>query len=188
LPFLCIFTITSLHAAGWFAAGLFVSKVVDTGSQTVLIQSHNCGNANLTYDDGQKSEMLTVSNKVLSDMNVAWNYAHACYRENADPLDCKMPRPQLNVTFLYNTTCPFPGLRLYSDNAAFSVDSGLLNSNKDLGINARTSDQVNYRRVTTCAPLNTTGFKYFDNATERSPFPDGDILEKFNFGPNPYYQ
>jgi hypothetical protein len=36
---------------------------------------------------------------------------------------------------------------------AFRVDSGLLDSNKDIGLNAPTKDSVSFRRVTTCAPI-----------------------------------
>lgn len=187
-PFLCILIITTLHAAGWIAAGLFVSKVVDTGNQEVLIKGVNCGYPNLTFDTGQKSEMLTANNKVLSDMNAAWSYARACYGDaSAAPLYCMMPNRQLYGTYRANATCPFPGLCVYSDHDALSLDSGTINSNRDLGINAQTSDQINYHRVTTCAPLNTTGFKNVSNATEESYFPVGHIIESFNFGYNPYF-
>lgn len=41
---------------------------------------------------------------------------------------------------------------------AFIVDSGLMNSDSDFGINAPPSDQVTLRRVFTCTPLETNGF------------------------------
>lgn len=157
--------------------------MADTASPPVLINGTNhCGYPNLTIDDSQLQRMMTVYNKILSDMNAAWDYAQSCYVNYTVPLGCMMHAQQLFGSNSARAPCPFPGLCLSSDSPAFSIDSGLINSHVNLGINAKPSNRVNYHRLTTCAPLNTTGHMRLVNATEDSAFPTGDLIQEFDFG------
>jgi len=177
--------LATLHAAIWVAAALFVSRVADTSSPEILLHSSNtCGYPNLNYDDSQLSQMLTVYRKVLSDMNDAWSYGESCYVDYTVPTGCMMPDQELYALVSQNATCPFPGLCMFGDTAALEIDSGLINSDLTLGINAKPSNRVNYHRVTTCAPLNTTGYKILVNSTQGSGYPVGNLVEDFDFGPD----
>jgi hypothetical protein len=51
------------------------------------------------------------------------------------------------------------------DTAAFSMDTGRLDSHVYFGINAAPKDRVLFRRVTTCAPINGTSFGVLRNTT-----------------------
>lgn len=53
--------------------------------------------------------------------------------------------------------CPF-GSDLCSVKDAVSLDTGYLNSQFHLGINAPAGDSIDFRRVATCAPLHVRGF------------------------------
>jgi hypothetical protein len=52
--------------------------------------------------------------------------------------------------------CPFGGNACLTD--AVRYDSGLVNSNKDIGINAPLKESISFRRVTTCAPIRTDNY------------------------------
>ncbi|KAE9380665.1 hypothetical protein N431DRAFT_459586 [Stipitochalara longipes BDJ] len=127
---------------------------------------------------------MTVYQKVLLDMDDAWNYAESCYVDYTVPVGCMMPTQAIAATEDQNATCPFPGLCIFSDTAALGVDSGLINSNSIFGITAKSFNQVNYHRATTCAPLNTTGYKVLVNATKDYKFPLGHLIADYEFGSN----
>ncbi|KAF2813088.1 uncharacterized protein BDZ99DRAFT_496164 [Mytilinidion resinicola] len=62
-----------------------------------------------------------------------------------------MVRPRLNSTITRNSPCPFAdGV---CETPALKFDSGLVDSNDDMGLNAREEDSIQIRRVTTCAPV-----------------------------------
>jgi len=177
------FFLAIMHASVWTVAALFVSRVAYTLSPEILIRGNHCGYANWTVGP-QESEQEVFFRKVLSDLNDAWIYASSCYVNYTVPLSCMMPTQQFSATHR-NVSCPFPGLCLLPDDtAAYSIDPGLISSNNDLGINAPLTDQMFYHRISTCAPINATGYSRRVNATTGSTFPVGDVLEQFYFGPN----
>jgi hypothetical protein len=82
-------------------------------------------------------------------------------------------QPTLPVTSDDNPSCPFASELCYSseivDIAVVNMDTGKLDSNLHLGINARAKDRITYQRIATCAPLDTTGY----TTTEQVNNPDG---------------
>ena len=70
------------------------------------------------------------------------------------------------------------------------LDTGLINSHFDLGINAPPEDRVEYRQVLECAPLRTDAFATF--TTNRSEVQitsnfhtfENEQFIKFDYGPN----
>jgi hypothetical protein len=52
--------------------------------------------------------------------------------------------------------CPFGGNACLTDAVRF--DSGLINSNNDVGINSPLKQSVSFRRVTTCAPVRVDNY------------------------------
>lgn len=177
--------IAVLHAAAWIAAALFVSRVANTSNPSILLRPASCGYASLSFDT--KEDRDNAFYKIRSDMKDAWTYAQSCYVPYPIPVGCMMPTQEFFASGTENITCPFPGLCLYSDTAAIQYDTGLINSNVHFGINAPPSEQVNYERITTCAPLNTSSFESLSTATSASAFPIGDLLEVFDLGPNSDY-
>ncbi|KAL9615740.1 MAG: hypothetical protein Q9160_009297 [Pyrenula sp. 1 TL-2023] len=59
-----------------------------------------------------------------------------------------------------NVSCPFPGKdRICIRNSTnFRVDTGLLDSHHDLGLNAALKDRIQFRRVIECGPIKTKGY------------------------------
>jgi hypothetical protein len=58
---------------------------------------------------------------------------------------------------------------LINDQSAFSMDTGLIDSHLDLGINARPANRIKFRHVTTCAPLHGKNWISIENATSFGP-------------------
>jgi hypothetical protein len=84
------------------------------------------------------------------------SYVRTCYNaDTAGAADCShFVRQNLmgeNSSVEYKAACPFGGDACLTD--AVRYDSGLINSNEDVGINAPLKESVSFRRVTTCAPI-----------------------------------
>ena len=70
---------------------------------------------------------------------------------------------------------------VYGDTAAYSADSGLIDSREDLGINAPDPGIVHFRKTTTCAPIRTIGYQNVTNFTETN-----SQMMHYYFGPLSY--
>jgi hypothetical protein len=66
--------------------------------------------------------------------------------------------------------------------SAYQADSGYINSNNNLGINSPSGFAINYRKVTTCAPLVTDNFLKWQD-TEPGQLA-GDQNLRFYYGPS----
>lgn len=136
----------------FITAGLSVSQVTRPayGTNQVLLRSTNCGLQNwLDPVDNQD---------LFSQMGINWAdgirqsraYATECYNNPNKTLGCtSLPVQELPFTMVMNASCPLPPRCL--DTIHF--DTGLLDSHKHLGINAKDSDRVNFQMTTTCAPI-----------------------------------
>jgi len=166
---LSLVLLAGLHAVVFAACGIFVAKVSGT-SDDVLLRSHQCG----TLDDTQPlPESDTSFNSFLStfaieneNIRISSNYVASCFRNTSStPANCESyarKRPRWDLT--EQATCPFTGDMCYSAphmttaNLAVHLDSSLINSDLDLGINAPTSERITIRKTLTCAPIKTEGF------------------------------
>ena len=134
----------------------------------MLSRSPHCGIWNGTYiniaeagPDLTNRETLAMTmqygNKAVQDVNLALNYAQACYsaeEESISPTCKSLQVPTFNYT-AHNTSCPFGAGLCRSDGVVF--ETKLLDSYYDFGINAKREDRLTYQRRSTCAVLNVTG-------------------------------
>jgi hypothetical protein len=173
--------IAVFHFAVFTLAGLFSSRVTGASSNEVLLQSTNCGNWNdasqadfgdVNYTD---TDAVTAIFRyqhhlgTLSDQGVA--YARSCYNASGgdkERVECTgYANPAINWTSTLNDPCPFAeGVCVASPIGALQLDTGMLDSHNDLGINAPKGKRLAYRRLTTCAPVRTEGFLMTVNGTE----------------------
>ncbi|KAL8924268.1 MAG: hypothetical protein Q9172_002741 [Xanthocarpia lactea] len=150
-------------------ASVFSSEVTQGAGHETLVRSGNCGF--LLYGEDDKVEMI------VPDTLAATSYSRACYGAAREPLLCNQyAQRRLGWTTNPNATCPFaPELCMYGDApTGYEMDTGLLNSQEDLGINAPDSDRVQYRKVTTCSPIHTRGYYEEYNETDVSRQQYGD--------------
>jgi hypothetical protein len=140
----------------------------------------------LKQEDVPAENALYAISKLTCDRSLA--YSNACYRGVSSAYACNEFMHRY-LESKVNTTeeCPFPGDVCITP--AFSVDSGYVDSDIHLGINAPASNRISFRKKLTCAPVNadnyTSGW-----TTEGSPpiFPwDPDLIsgaayKYYNFG------
>ncbi|KAH8731499.1 hypothetical protein GQ44DRAFT_604872 [Phaeosphaeriaceae sp. PMI808] len=81
-----------------------------------------------------------------------------------------------------SVACPFGGNACVTDAVRF--DSGLVDSNKDVGLNSPPKDGLSFRRVTTCAPIKVERYatKWHDNLTEQYGKQGSTGVKFYEFG------
>jgi hypothetical protein len=162
---------TFLCVCGWAVATGFSSKVSTTAGEEVLISSPNCGTLN-GYLDLNLSDIQSLYNPYMAKIiQTSASYAQQCYSSNTSgALGCDtFVQKRLATTVIANASCPFSGGICQSNNSNLILDTGLLDSNDDFGLNAPSDQRFQYRRVVQCAPMVTQGYTSLYNlSSDRS--------------------
>jgi hypothetical protein len=146
------------------------SEVVKAAGQDRLIRGSQCGYWNT---DGTDTGQGSFGAKLLRDSQNAATYARDCYAGSADMLKCNayaIPHIKWEGK---QAECPFKDGICYRNNT-YQMDTGLIDSHHDLGINMPQKERLKYRRVATCSVLDNEG--YIDNNVTTE-------LTKWNYGP-----
>jgi hypothetical protein len=162
-PFLLL---GALNLALFSVASVFTSQVTRVPGNSTIILGPSCGELTFNYSRYGNGDIITQS-KILADTYEAAAYVRQCYGDNANGLACRVyNRPSLEFTTNPNAACPFASnICLYNDKSAFSMDTGLIDSHWDLGINAQPEHRIKYRHLTTCAPLHAKQWTTTANVT-----------------------
>lgn len=163
-------------------AGVFSSEITKAAGNETLVRSPNCGQLDLNGTAGSQQAAYRAID--VNDNLAATTYSRACYANTQNILQCNQYiRQQLPWKSDRNATCPFSAdLCVYGSTSAYEMDSGLLDSHDDLGMNAPKSDRIQYRKVTTCSPIQTPGFTTMMNVTDPNDPAYGDLLQQFAYG------
>lgn len=158
--------ILTIFFLGSFAfAGIFSSKIATSTSTEVLVSSPNCGGQTDSGID-VVSRMMTVHPYMVRKTVEAANYTQKCYSNTSSQEDCRVyVQQQLPWTSNRNATCPFPREMCKNYYNNLELDTGFIDSNEHLGVNATTGSRVIFRSVHTCAPLAVGGGGGFENKT-----------------------
>lgn len=104
-------------------------------------------------------------------------HASQCYTQLDLQLGCDLfVQPRLPVLVDQNAPCPFANLCL-SNNSNLRLDTGLINSRYDLGINTPIDERVWYRKVLHCAPLKTDAYTAQYNISQELSY------KRYYYGP-----
>jgi hypothetical protein len=130
-------------------SGLFTSYITKAAGNSTIIIGPACGGFDYNTSDS------VINSKDLQDTYEAATYVRQCYQGSPSGLLCgTYARPSIPFTTNQNASCPFAAeLCAYNGQSAFQMDTGLLDSQTDFGINAPPKDRIKFRRVTTCAPV-----------------------------------
>ena len=172
----------------FLVAGIFSSRVATSTGGEVLISSLNCGVLlNVAGYDPLGYDPLDLTSTIYSYSNAwiesSYNYAQSCYGNNTFAKDCAVyPRQSLPFSITRSTACPFPGQDSICRNVSgnIRIDTGLINSHFDLGINAPPENRFLLRRVAECAPLLNDGYTQVQNSTAT-----GTPVINVLYGPDP---
>jgi len=139
-------------------AGGLSSQISSSVGNEVLIRGENCGFLDSTHftRDNKRIFDTYVSNSI----NNAGNWAQQCYyaEGRSGMLDCaSFISKNLPAAFDENAPCPFQDSVCRTNSSNLRIDSGFLDSNDHLGLNAPADQRVQSRLVMHCAPLKTEG-------------------------------
>lgn len=152
--------LAAFFSLAFLVASSFSSRLSTVAGDEVLIARGRCG----WLDQGEDNfdGFIGVYSPHISKLFLnAANYAQECYGENRSGLlGCnKFVQQALPFTVDTNAPCPFePGL-CRTNTSNIRLDTGLIDSNDHIGLNAKPEDRVLWRRVLHCAPLVTEGYK-----------------------------
>ena len=137
--------------------GILSSSIVRTTEVDVLLRGTNCGNWRLaTAEDATiTSEYMMENNRYLRSLaEFSKQYGRTCYNKSMDmeAESCKaFTKPSIPYSTNLDAACPFDKtVCTYPDTGNFKLDTGLIDTNKLLGINTR-KDNLEFRKATVCA-------------------------------------
>ncbi|CZR61302.1 uncharacterized protein PAC_11198 [Phialocephala subalpina] len=162
-----LITIALTILAVFSVAGIFSSEISKAVASTVLLTTKNCGFYSMTEPGSNSSSAgLAFDKKLAADLVEAISYAQACYGKN-DSVQCAIyVQQQIKYTIIGNVSCPFDeSVCILKGRNVIELDTGLIDSHKDFGVNAPAEWRVSYRRVYTCAPLDIGNFTVPQNIT-----------------------
>lgn len=145
-------------------AGIFTSAITKTSGNSTLVLGPNCGGYFMkTVVEGKVDGQFI--GKQLGDTKDAAQYVNQCYQNSTSRLACQSyVRSSLGFSTNQNASCPFAsGTCRMGDTAAFSMDTGLLDSHADFGVNAPRENRILFRRMATCAPIIAAPFAEIRN-------------------------
>ncbi|GJD02484.1 hypothetical protein ColKHC_11309 [Colletotrichum higginsianum] len=127
----------------------------------VLLDGRNCGVQSLSRFPNSTFKALSVLPAQAREMRIASNYAQQCYPGSTatGALGCDtFVRKHIPFSIQANGSCPFTNDGVCrSNNSNIILETDLIDSHHDLGINAPPSQRFYFRRRYHCAPLETEG-------------------------------
>ncbi|TDZ20841.1 hypothetical protein Cob_v006238 [Colletotrichum orbiculare MAFF 240422] len=155
LPLL-FFTVALICA---FALASGYSAKVALGND-VLLDGSNCGLQQGSLIPNATYRMLYMFPALAKEMRIASNYAQQCYSGNmaTGALGCNtFVREHIPFYVQTNASCPFTSGVCLSSDSNIILETGLIDSHHDLGINAPPLERFYFRKKYHCAPLKTEG-------------------------------
>ena len=172
---------------GWTVAAAFSAAVALT-DVPLLYVSPACGFYIDPPGEHSFAPAAGFQARLLNSSRIADEYVRTCYNTSLSANSLCQQFVQQDIRWIQkpNASCPFaPGMCLGGDNAAFEMDSGMIDSHETLGLNAARENRVLYRRSTTCAPVVT---KPPYGELVPGPFPEEELalyhygnVDKFNY-------
>jgi len=117
---------------------------------------YNCGIRYAPLNTTQEDFSRIFQKWESQRMNSFRDYAQNCYSNTPDPYQkaCStFVRPRLAHQVETNANCPFQEQMCLSKDKNIRIDTGLLDSNDDLGFNAPQNKRIQFRRVDHYTPL-----------------------------------
>jgi hypothetical protein len=145
------------------------SSRLTRNNDEVLLRGTRCGMPSTVVGDLPayfEQIFPTVADRVSS----AFNYVSQCYNTSSPTLsECDtFVKPRIDAK--EPTSCPCPFGDLCKSPAGICLDTGMINSHDDLGINAPEDQRFAFRTTWQCAPLNTTGYTIQVNISGDRPY------------------
>ncbi|KAF1964651.1 hypothetical protein BU23DRAFT_630648 [Bimuria novae-zelandiae CBS 107.79] len=173
------------------ATGVLSSDIMETSQVDVLLRGDECGiwevpNAE-TVKASDNTFMIENAKYIGSITEFGRIYARACYNttsQSNSPMCEAFTREAISYSSQLNASCPFDPETCIYRTGNLQMDTGNIDTNTALGINTR-KDNVHFRKVTTCAPLQADLWTTRENTT--GPMGEGEYRILWNWGTIPWY-
>lgn len=196
------FAFSSLaYIAAFAVAGIFSSKIASNNSEVLLVPIQTCGiwpypwsdvpNPDIPSWQDWSIQRLSYWSNFFALMRESHTYVAQCYNSSIDePTEACLPHGKNRISWTTNTMvkCPFEDMCVAD---AIQFDTGFLSSQNHFGINVK--DDIEYRRVMTCAPIKTDGYVTdYVSELDLSENADQVVLEgdtwlKYTYGGSYYF-
>lgn len=156
-----IITLALFVSISFGVAGVFSSQITTDTANEVLLTGNNCGPLKANDDVDVEAYNMLFEPHQHQRVTAYSNYALQCYTGNTTTAaeDCApYVKANLESKITRNAGCPFASEMCKSDSDNLIVDSGYIDSNEHLGINAPAKDRFQVRMLHHCAPIVTEGF------------------------------
>ncbi|KAI0378393.1 hypothetical protein F5Y04DRAFT_149312 [Hypomontagnella monticulosa] len=147
--------------AGFTVAGGFSSSISTSVGNEVLLNGANCGLPSVTYAIPGVEGVAAQTQFASEQLSQAFNYAQQCYSTGKlGSMQCNkfvvdhLPIGSANE----NASCPFQDSICRTPGSNLQLDTGYIDSNDLLGLNAPQDERFAWRYVLQCAPLQTKGY------------------------------
>lgn len=178
LHLLLITSLAALTISAFTVAGGFSSTISSAIGDIVLINSANCGFIELSADASSVGPgLILVSNQLTN----AANYAQQCYSaDRSGMLGCgRFVMDQVPMLVNTNAPCPFAEGLCRTNQSNILLDTGHIDTNDVLGLNAPMKERSSFRNVLSCAPLVTEGYTSRENTSSATfvQYHQGQLLK-----------
>lgn len=156
--------LTLVVSVGLSVATGFSSRIARDDHE-VLLRGHQCGQFSKASPDS------SIAPAQADRLNMALRYAYQCYNGMSKTLsDCGvLVNTRLKSKELRHTDCPFGNL-CKPNVTSITMDSGLIDSHKDLGMNAPELQRFALRNTWQCSLLETRGHTSIMNISDTRSF------------------
>ncbi|EKG12900.1 hypothetical protein MPH_09999 [Macrophomina phaseolina MS6] len=141
-------------------ASAFSSKVSTVIGNEVLLSDPNCGYTASTFNNPDTIAAHTFEPYLKQNAISYANYAQQCYCTNTSSIfRCnQFIKQNLPSKIHAEASCPFGGDICRTESGNLALDTGMLDSHQDFGLNAPPGQRFQYRRRVQCAPLKTEDY------------------------------
>jgi hypothetical protein len=168
----------------WQIAAIVSFYIWQTSPPTVgLVRGGVCGYNILAGPNAETSYRRSG----LFETVQAETYVNQCYGASSSGV-CNVYAERKISYHGSDTTCPFTtaDICITTNSKPYRLETALIDSHTDLGINAPPHDRVAYQKINTCSPIHSTRFAQVVNANETAEFyywPPNTRLQRFFYGP-----
>lgn len=159
--------IGALHLTAFGTASILASHVTTADGEVLIAPSPYCGfwkDYNSTLAEEGIFRYTYYQAATLS----SHEYVQNCLAESQSLPECNLFKQlRLNWTATTSNPCPFGDLCLGPSNGTLYLDTGMIDSRRDLGINSRNEDRIQWRKNVSCVPITTKGYSKNGTSTVR---------------------
>lgn len=155
-----IITFAIVCLCAWATASGLSSRISTGVGNEVLISSSNCGMIVFRRQPSAEFVGTKLLHFFANNMQSQSTYAQQCYAKDTNLANCQTyVKKRLVSQVNRNATCPFQSKMCRFQNGNIRIDTGLLDTHEDLGLNLPRSQRLQIRTTTDCAPIVMEGYK-----------------------------